>query len=1256
MLSQALRHVVAFTLLALALAGCGPTKLADGLPDGDRCSYCHGNQDNPAPPRSLVKGKTSADVEVGQHQLHLRGGFAKKHVPCESCHVVPVNVEDEGHIDHASAAHPSDPADVTFGGLATLQNLSPAWSRGPAQCSNTYCHGTTLHGGKRTTPTWTFDQEPDYLVQFGTETCSGCHGAPPPPPHPARTDCEKCHPTSVGPGLDIVVDGTHLDGKLDVSTACNSCHGNAVNPGPPTDTQGNTSTLARGVGAHQQHLTDTSIRKAVDCAECHVVPKALGDVGHVDSALPAELTFGPLATGGVVTPSFNGTSCSSTYCHGATLHGGDAKAPTWTTVDGTQAQCGSCHGAPPPAPHPPSTRCATCHPLTVFPDGGIDVAGGYHIDGKLQVGEACNTCHGGPLNPAPPFDTTGHTNTTERGVGAHQQHLSDSPVRNALPCESCHLVPKAPGDVGHYDSALPAELTFSGLATADGGLSPTFDGTSCGSTYCHGATLHGGAATTPDWLRVDGTQAQCGSCHGAPPPAPHPASTACATCHPMTVFPDGGIDLDGGRHINGTLDLNTACNTCHGGTLNPAPPFDTTGHVATTERGVGAHQAHLSDSAIRQALPCESCHVVPQAPGDVGHYDTPLPAELTFSGLATADGGLSPTFDGTTCSNSYCHGATLHGGAITAPDWLRVDAGQAQCDSCHGFPPPAPHPPSTACATCHPLTALFDGGIDVAGGYHVNGTLDVNVTCNSCHGGPVNPAPPKSTLGLVATTEPGVGAHQSHLGPSTWHKEVLCDACHLVPATVNAPGHLDSALPAELTWGPLARAKTAQPTYDGAAHTCASVYCHGAATRGGSLKQPAWTQVDAGQAECGTCHGVPPPNHYGSACHLCHPTMDATEHISDPARHIDGKVDVNGGGACGACHPVPPQTGAHVAHYGQTAATPVATYGDTRLLVEYVDGGSPGALFDGGQPTYMFGCGNCHPLDPALHLNGSVDIELYDAGAQPGSLKLRNSPTAAYDRTSGTCSGVYCHSSGQETPTYAASPGWTSGVRAACDTCHGNPPNYPSGGAGTATANVHLVMADDGYEFGHFAGNPGPWHSAFHGGGYGPAYGAGAITCQTCHFDTTNPVDTGPSGFYWLNTTGTYTLDGGGLGYACANCHAGDAGVAPLARGGVLPLKHVNGVRDVAFDRRDTLPLGYDGGVAVRPTAPFWVLASSGMKNYSLAQPDGLYDGGVDAGLAVEYLPATKTCTNIACHRAQKAVQWGITPVGWDTCNNCHQY
>src|SRR5512135_2709660 len=84
-----------------------------------------------------------------------------------------------------------------------------------------------------------------------------------------------------------------------------------------------------------------------------------------------------------------------------------------------------------------------------------------------KPGGSCSHCHGSAANPAPPVDTSGGSATTSVTVGAHQLHLRDTPVRSAVPCSECHLVPAAVGSPGHIDSP-PAEVTFGPLARHDG--------------------------------------------------------------------------------------------------------------------------------------------------------------------------------------------------------------------------------------------------------------------------------------------------------------------------------------------------------------------------------------------------------------------------------------------------------------------------------------------------------------------------------------------------------------------------------------------------------------------------------------------------------------------------------------------------------------------------------------------------------------------------------------------------------------------
>ncbi len=228
--------------------------------------------------------------------------------------------------------------------------------------------------------------------------------------------------------------------------------------------------------------------------------------------------------------------------------------PIWTLVDKSQAYCGACHGIPPLPPHPPSYDCVKCHPSTITEYAGLDVDGGYHINGKGDVRQMlCNTCHGSEISDAPPASTLGATDTSDVTVGAHQSHLVDNNIRRAVACEDCHVVPESVEATGHMDSP-PAEVTFSALATT-GSPNASWDRVSatCTDVYCHGATLGGGTNNVPEWTDTSGSQTVCGTCHGLPPPAPHPEGDACVDCHVATVDADYGLT---DKHINGVVEAN----------------------------------------------------------------------------------------------------------------------------------------------------------------------------------------------------------------------------------------------------------------------------------------------------------------------------------------------------------------------------------------------------------------------------------------------------------------------------------------------------------------------------------------------------------------------------------------------------------------------------------------------------------------------------------------------------------------------------
>jgi predicted CxxxxCH...CXXCH cytochrome family protein len=589
---------------------------------------------------------------------------------------------------------------------------------------------------------------------------------------------------------------TVVDSGVVVPAGCILCHGDETSMAPPFNLDGLSETTLRGVGAHRSHLGASTWHNEVVCQDCHIVPATRSAVGHMDTALPAELTWSALATADSAAPAFDGVSCAGVYCHGPTLQpGGSNTTPTWTTVDGTQAACGTCHGLPPGGSHTTSTACSTCHPTMDASGAIIDPA--RHINGIVDViGGAltCTSCHGDDLTgPAPPSDTSGGTATTLRGVGAHASHLATSTWRHEITCTECHVVPATIGAAGHTDSALPAELTWGPLATADT-ATPGFDGTTCSGTYCHGATLaSGGTDTTPTWTRVDGSQDACGTCHGLPPGGTHPTATNCSMCH-STVINAAGVITAPALHVNGIVDrtdyhpagwsaatshgrtfnagVPSACTSCHGATLtggtvgvsceschpgwqtdctfchgNPvtgisSPPEGVNGQTSRLDITVGAHAEHVSATPLHIAWNCTFCHgpTTPTSVFSAGHLDGDSQAETVFGPIL----GAGTTYNATTgvCGNTYCHGTGSTRAA--APAWNTN--------------------PTLTCGSCHaPFTGATQAQLRAMGGEHDKHVRGEGFPCNRCHGTSVGATGAITNVaqhvnGVVEVSVPGFSA------------------------------------------------------------------------------------------------------------------------------------------------------------------------------------------------------------------------------------------------------------------------------------------------------------------------------------------------------------------------------------------------------------------------------------------------------------------------------------------------------------------
>lgn len=503
-------------------------------------------------------------------------------------------------------------------------------------------------------------------------------------------------------------------------SSCTTCHGSPTRPGselaqsaPPFDVSGSTDARSPGIGAHAVHLTANELHDGVACAECHVVPDRTDSPGHADSALPAEVTFGARARANGRAPSYDGERCANTYCH-------LSASPSWIPDTEPRDRCASCHAAPPPPPHPASEACHLCHGDVVDETGTI-IATLRHIDGVVDVDERCDTCHGSGDRGAPPPDLSG--DPTSPGVGAHAVHLEGGLFSAPVACEACHVVPATAGDTGHLGADGIAEVLFGGVAVT-GESAPLYDRDtrSCTDSWCHGA------APSPRWTETE--PLHCESCHGYPPAAPHPQMLACERCHAPIIDAAGTI-VTPSRHVDGVVDVDlpVACGACHGDATSPAPPVDLAGNVATSFRGVGAHRVHVEGTSTSRAVPCDECHRVPEQVIETGHVDTFGTAELRFRGVARAF-GASPSFDGATCADTYCHGDRFvlghdSGGLATQPIWTLTDGSQSLCTSCHGLPPPPPHPPGPSfCSDCHPTIGFPLEILDPS--RHVDGVVDLD--------------------------------------------------------------------------------------------------------------------------------------------------------------------------------------------------------------------------------------------------------------------------------------------------------------------------------------------------------------------------------------------------------------------------------------------------------------------------------------------------------------------------------------------------
>lgn len=704
---------------------------------GCTTNTCHGNGTVAYP--AYASGVAGSDT-ANSHMIHVRD----RGLHCGYCH--SATTASGTAIDGTSPAlHINRAENVDF---ATYNGSTGSYNASK-QCSNTYCHSNGATGAPLTTPQW-----------GGALDCRGCHGGDAAHANVINTNKHRIH-----------VDSAAAGSMLGTGTAfqCAACHVKTIN------TFANNTTITNQA-LHVNTLKDYSgarAGKVVAAGQCANV------YCHSSGSKVAKfrnMTGSKLWTGNA--------SLSCKGCHGyeTSLQGADFNStlgePNYLNggIGSNTANNHNKHVAG--ANFTSTTQCAACHDHTVdratanklanyttqHIDGTRDVIFSAKVGGSyIQASQSCNNtkCHGTSSPPqwggSPLACNACHgasftTFSSASKKGAHKQHYetnnfssySQAPANYGtatqyqFACASCHAAPAAHADLTYPTTYGVAQVYF-GYTTAGkkpaynyGGTTAGTDSgtftwtaggsTSCNNTYCHSNGRGGNAATAVNW----------GSAEGA-------LGTACAGCH-GNESSSGAAALSGRHdsHVNNSayLGTNFTCSACHAKTI-----------TSTDNRTLSDKRNHVNKFR-------------------------------DYSGLRA---GKMANFNGTTCSNIYCH-SNGKAAYVTTPAWTATASPLTCTSACHT--PSLSHNThlgstyqgaSITCAFCHSNTstgnALKTGTTThINGSYNINGT-DIKFASFSSAW---KAAYSGTTCSNIYCHSNGSGSYQ----PVQWGSTLTCNSCH----------------------------------------------------------------------------------------------------------------------------------------------------------------------------------------------------------------------------------------------------------------------------------------------------------------------------------------------------------------------------------------------------------------------------------------------------------------------------------------------
>ena len=620
----------------------------------ETCTGCHDSGGH--------VGDASSPLTSGSHARHLNFRFDQdatcnachfdwSYTGCSGCHQRQVN-----HVDNSIDVvfKPDFPLSAAESSGAYSGDPTPRTPYG--SCSALYCHSP---GTKASAP---YDDPNVTDISWGGGTM---------PP-----DCTGCH-----------------DG--DSSTA-----------------------QSMATGSHASHITN------YDCSKCHArtvdnsrtlnstiyTPKnyTYGQRYHVDGWITVAFSS-DIATSGKYAGASSPTiyrapgsaagACANTYCHsnGSSISTSAIPANISPVWGGAGMTCNSCHNTTDPTnnlgPDYPSGSpkanshavhqaygCNACHHNTTA-DGSTITNPAAHVNEQYDIeadsGIAFNYFYNTSGSTCTNISCHGNGDAVWGQTVAHAVEVGPNDLSYSAPgqpCSSCHVVANW-AEIKGVEHNVDTNGAGSCATCHNSPRQEVIDAIGLGANPTHCLDCHSDKELTPHGsvdhvaygyvtLRVT----PCGDCHD-----PGSAENAtvdvthngnCSLCHTTVPNLQPGIPAGGGDcaacHGSNVQTVHPSCTYCHG-----EPPNGTSS--PNTE---GAHDAHAALGFGSVNPSCSACH------NNATHYNGTT--NVSFSSSFDDESSGSPSFNGSTCSNTSCHGGQ------TTPNWSSGSINvNSQCTSCH---------------------------------------------------------------------------------------------------------------------------------------------------------------------------------------------------------------------------------------------------------------------------------------------------------------------------------------------------------------------------------------------------------------------------------------------------------------------------------------------------------------------------------------------------------------------------------------------